>query len=157
MNDETVFISGTIKNIEGSSINVNANDGVSKLLINMDSIIWKGGRGKQILDIKENDFFYARGKRISEDTLLVNIIWVNIVSIVSEVKECSGTTFTLATEEHQNNVVTFTPITELVKEGERSVQTLEVDNIIKTGDTVHIIGLLNQETNDIEATKIFTP
>lgn len=154
--DEVLVVSGTIKNVEENKINVIGNNGVSQLVIDDKSIIWKGERGKKPSDLKENDFFYARGIKKDDTTLNVEIVWVNIVSIISEVKEKAENTLSLEHEENKNIKVYFTPTTNLIKEAEGNLLTVAGKSNIKTGDLVQVIGLLDQNSNSVEATRIFT-
>ncbi|MCM3598153.1 hypothetical protein M4D55_20535 [Metabacillus idriensis] len=154
--DEVLVVSGTINNVEENKINIIGNNGVSKLVLDDESIIWKGERGKKTSELKENDFFYARGIKKDNNTLNVEIIWVNIVSIVSEVKEKTENTLTLEHEENKNIKVSFAPTTDLIKETEGNLLTVAAESNIKTGDFIQVIGLLDQNNNSVEATRIFT-
>ncbi|MFJ8089360.1 hypothetical protein ACIQ7N_14310 [Lysinibacillus sp. NPDC095746] len=107
-------------------------------------------REKKIKDLQENDFFYARGTKKSDDVLLVEIIWVNIVNVTSNVQGIYENTLIL----NNNDNVDLDPDTDLIEEGS-NVKVLAKEGVVQKGDFIQVIGLLDQKSNRIKATKIF--
>lgn len=149
-NNETFIVTGIIKEIKEDKIFVTSNKEISILSLNTQSIIWKGKRGKKINDLQENDFFYARGTKKSDDVLLVEIIWANIVNVTSNVQGIYENTLIL----NNNDNVDLDPDIDLIEEGS-NVKVLAKEGVVQKGDFIQVIGLLDQKSNRIKATKIF--
>ena len=151
------YLGGKVIKLGKENVVIKSYSGDKTLYISADTEIWKGEWNKMISSIEIGDRIEAWGDRKSDDELVVEKMWVNIVNttgvISNIVREASKLTFTL--EDDRTRKTYVIEANEKTKfHHEDGDKSFDDKGVVKEGEYIQVIGLDIGE-NEVQATRIF--
>ncbi|SFD84579.1 hypothetical protein [Bacillus sp. UNCCL81] len=151
------FTSGSISKIEGNIVDVVTENGVSQLIVEDTSFIWRGKRDLAVSDLKVGDFFYARGVK-KDGVFNVEKLWANIVNHVGTVYTNNDKTISLDQNNDKRIKIKYDLNTEVLQPQQDNT-FLKLKNVtedhFKPGKPLYVIGLYEKDSDTIKATRMF--
>lgn len=152
-NPADYWVDGTITSVQGQELLVNDQHGiVTRVLITDKTRFWRGRVGAPLSQVKPGDFLCARGA-LEGNVLTGGQVWVNIVSISGVITRVENGRLSVDTGQEELRV-------EIQPETEHFVSgTLRSHSNVRMarGTPVQVIGLWEQSSQQVRATRLFLP
>ncbi len=145
------FAHGLVQAVEkGIIIAVDEDRAPLRVAVNDGSRVWKGV-DTTFDDVQPGDFFYVRGTRADDGTLVAETIWLNIVNLTIEIQNVSDDRMDFV-DHNGTGVGRLMPYTVAVHDlapPSRDLSTLAV-----AGRYVQIVGTVQPDTGEIHISRI---